>query len=389
MRIHNFILLFVCISFCLGCSSKSAAEKKSIQVGAEQFEDYLPQIQNKKVGLVANHTSIVHDVHLLDTLLSLEVDVAKIFSPEHGFRGRGEAGEKIHNETDAKTGIPIVSLYGKNYKPKAKDLQNIEVLLFDIQDVGVRFYTYISTMHYIMEACAENNIPLIVLDRPNPNGYYLAGPVLDTAFASFVGLHPIPLVHGLTIGELAFMINGEKWIQSPCELSVIACKNYTHKDKYTLPVQPSPNLPNMQAVYLYPSLGLFEGTTISIGRGTAFPFQVYGHPVFDSTLFQFTPQPIKYVSSNPKHKNKTCYGYDLREIDAKEGFTLEFLINAYHNGPEDQNFFNNFFPKLAGNKSLQAQIEAGLSAEEIAATWKDKIALYKKQRKKYLLYKDF
>ena len=362
--IYIFILLYLTAIFS-SCSNSSTPAKKPVEVGAHQFDAYIPLLKNKKVGLVANHTSLVQKTHLLDTLLNLGISVSKIFSPEHGFRGDAEAGELINNTIDEKTGVPIISLYGKNYKPKNSDLSDIEILVFDIQDVGVRFYTYISTMHYILEGCAENNIPLIVLDRPNPNGFYVAGPILDTTFSSFVGIHPIPLVHGLTIGELAMMINGEKWIAAKCDLTVIKCKNYTHDLLYELPINPSPNLPNMQAVYLYASLGLFEGTIMSVGRGTEFPFQVYGHPQFDTTLFYFIPQSVPGVSTNPKYNNQKCFGYDLRELKLNKKFTLSFLINAYNNCAENEQFFNSFFHKLAGTKELQKQIESGMTEEEI------------------------
>lgn len=383
-----FLLSFCSIILC-SCISSEAKKEKPIEVGAKQFKEYLHLLKNKNVGLVANHTTVVDTTHLLDTLLSYDVAIKKIFSPEHGFRGNKEAGKKISNMVDEKTGIPIISLYGNNYKPKSKDLEEIDIIIFDIQDVGVRFYTYISTMHYVMEACAENGIPVIILDRPNPNGHYISGPVLDTAYSSFVGKHPVPLVHGLTVGELAQMINGEKWISKECDLTIINCKNYTHSKKFELPINPSPNLPNMQSVYLYPSLGLFEGTVISVGRGTDFPFQVYGHPSFDSTLFTFTPRPITGASNNPKFKHQKCYGYDLRKIDVSNGFTLSFLINAYKKCPKNEQFFNPFFEKLTGNQLLQEMIEKGKTEDEIFASWKDDLEQYKLLRKKYLLYKDF
>lgn len=358
--------------------------------GAHRTEMYLPLLEKKSVGIVTNHSGMINSVHLVDSLLNYGITIKKIFSPEHGFRGIADAGELIKNDIDTKTKLPIISLYDKVKKPSPEHLRDVEILVFDIQDVGVRYYTFISTLHYVMEAAAENSIPLIVLDRPNPNGFYIDGPVLDTTLRSFVGLHPIPVVYGMTIGEVALMINGERWIKSekPCQLTIIPCLNYTHQSKYILPVPPSPNLPNMASVYLYPSLGFFEGTVISTGRGTPFPFQVYGHPLLKNHPFEFTPQP-RPGATNPKFKGKKCYGEDLRntliaqgEVD---GISLTFLIRAY-NELGIPNFFNNYFNYLAGNRLLQKQIEQRLDEEEIKAGWQADIEKFKIMRSKYLLY---
>jgi uncharacterized protein YbbC (DUF1343 family) len=364
-------------------------------VGAERMESYLPSLDGKSVAIVANHTSLVDDQHIVDTLLTRGVHIRKIFSPEHGFRGDKDAGELVHTYVDGKTGLPVISLYGKRKKPKKEDLQDIDVVVFDIQDVGVRFYTYISTMHYVMEACAENDVKFIVLDRPNPNGFYIDGPVLDTQYRSFVGMHPIPLVYGMTIAELARMINGEGWLKDDlkCDLSWVPCANYTHDSLYKLPVRPSPNLPNMRSVYLYPSLGLFEGTIVNVGRGTEFPFQVYGHPKLQGD-FQYTPRPIKGASMHPKHKNKQCKGTDLREYPldsmfSEPGLKLEWLAEAYEELQGTEDFFLKFFTNLSGNSTLQEKIEEGQSIDKIQQSWDDKIEEFKKKREQYLIYEDF
>ena len=333
---------------------------KDIRVGADKTEVYLPLIQNKKVAIIANQTSITHGTHLVDTLLSLDISVKKVFAPEHGFRGMADAGEHIKSGIDKKTGLPTISLYGDNKKPKPADLADIDVVVFDIQDVGVRFYTYISTMHYVMEACAENNKQFIILDRPNPNGFYVDGPVLNSKHQSFVGMHPIPLVHGLTVGELAEMINEEGWLKNKikCNLTVILCDNYSHADYYQLPIKPSPNLPNMNSVYLYPSLGMFEGTIVSVGRGTDFPFQVIGHPELKNTTFSFVPKPSN-GAKDPMYNGKACYGFDLREIGVNEitnykKIYLNWLLGTYQNTPDKSTYFlkNNFFNLLTGNSVL-------------------------------------
>ncbi len=372
------------------------ARAQEILPGARLMSNYLPLVQGKRVAVVANHTTLVSSKHLVDTLLSAGVAVKKIFSPEHGFRGDIEAGELIGNYTDKVTGLPVISLYGGSKKPKPADLSDVDVLIFDLQDVGVRFYTYISTMHYVMEACAENNKPLIILDRPNPNGFYVDGPVLDTAYRSFVGMHPVPLVHGMTIGEFAQMINGEGWLKGKiqCNLTVIPCKGYTHSMTTALPVRPSPNLPNHLSILLYPSLGLFEGTVVSVGRGTDYPFQVFGFPNFPDKGFRYIPVEKRGASLNPPYKGKPVYGIDLRDysvnyfLDRRE-IILDWLIYSYNNYPEKDKFFNNFFNLLAGTSLLRQQIESGLTPSEIRATWQPALEQFKLLRKKYLLYPDF
>jgi uncharacterized protein YbbC (DUF1343 family) len=367
-------------------------KNNSIVCGAERIEDYLPMLQNKRIALVVNQTSVVGKTHLADTLLAKKVTVKKIFSPEHGFRGIADAGEKVNNEIDAKTGLPIISLYGNNKKPSSGSLEDVDIVIFDIQDVGARFYTYISTMHYVMQACADNNKQLIILDRPNPNGYYIGGPVLDPKFKSFVGMHPIPIVHALTVGELAMMINGEHWLDSgkTCQLEIIKVKNYTHKDHYSLPVKPSPNLPNDEAIKLYPTLCLFEGTNISVGRGTAFPFQVIGSPNIKNGTFTFTPKSIEGMAKNPMYENVKCYGSDLRHLYPESSmFNLRFLIDCYQKTDDKEKYFNNFFNKLAGNNNLQEQVKKGMSESQIKETWQPDLNKYKTLRKKYLLYPDF
>lgn len=362
------------------------------------MDDYLPLIEGKKVALCGNHTSMVGETHLVDTLLARGINVVRLFSPEHGFRGDAEAGATIQSGKDSKTGLPIVSLYGKNKKPLPEQLAGIDVILFDIQDVGCRFYTYISTLHYVMEAAAECHIPVIILDRPNPNGYFVDGPVLNKEFSSFIGMHRVPVVHGMTIGEYGSMLNGEKWLANgvQCDLTVMAMRGYTHSTRYSLPVAPSPNLQSDEAVYLYPSLCLFEGTFISVGRGTDKPFQVYGHPDLKAGDFYFTPQPIKGVSENPLQKGLRCRGVDLTEsartmLDSANSFTLRYIMDAFRNFPDKDGFFsrNNFFSKLAGNNELQKQIMSGMTEDEIRATWKPALSEFKILRKKYLLYPDF
>ena len=367
----------------------------SIITGAEQTEVYFPLLKGKNVALIANQSSLIKQTHLVDTLLHSHINIVKIFCPEHGFRGVADAGKTIGNTKDAKTGLPIISLYGKHKKPTVPDLQNIDIVVFDIQDVGVRFYTYISTLHFVMEACAENHLPLVVLDRPNPNGFYVDGPVLDTAVKSFVGMHPVPIVHGMTIGEYALMINGQKWLTNKiqCDISVITCKNYNHKTLYKLPVKPSPNLPNIKSVLLYPSLGLFEGTVVSVGRGTNSPFQIFGHPQYKKADFKFTPTSTQ-GATNPKYKGELCKGVDLRSLGlekliSKKQIDLQYLIDAYSTLHKKTTFFNNYFYKLAGEKTLQQQITNGLPQEQIRASWQTKITNFKKIRKQYLLYPDF
>ena len=372
----------ICISLVLFTFS---AQAQKLVLAAERTDIYLHHLQNKKVGVVGNQTSMITNTHLVDSLISLGIDLVKVFSPEHGFRGKEDAGAIIEDGIDSKTGIPIFSLHGKNKKPQAEQLQGIDVLVFDIQDVGVRFYTYISTLHYVMEAAAEFGIPVLILDRPNPNGHFVDGPILDTAFRSFVGMHPIPIAHGMTIGEYAKMITGENWISTRCEIIVIEMENYTHNTNYELPIKPSPNLPNARAVNLYPSLCLFEGTSISIGRGTDYPFQQFGAPYLKSS-YSFIPKSGE-GSKYPKHENTECFGTDLRFQDNYlTAINLNWLIETYKQCPRKEKFFNNFFDKLAGTDKLKKQIIAGKTAKEIKASWEEGLEEFKKVRRKYLIY---
>ncbi|MCC7333164.1 MAG: DUF1343 domain-containing protein [Flavobacteriales bacterium] len=406
MNFNPFIILLFVILFLIGCTSQkkiidtenilqtSVADSNSVNTlkiteGAERLTEYLPLIREKRVGIVANHTSFISGTHLVDTLLQLKINIVKVFSPEHGFRGKADAGENVSSDVDKSTGLPLISLYGKNKKPTAEQLSGIDVVIFDIQDVGARFYTYISTMHYVMEACAENNIELIVLDRPNPNGDYVDGPVLKKGFESFVGMHSVPIVHGLTIGEYAQMINGEEWLlnQVKCKLQVIKMEGYSHTTHYVLPIKPSPNLPNMQAVYLYPSICLFEGTAISLGRGTEKPFQMIGHPKLDYE-FYFIPKPT-YGAKEPLLKGQKCFGIDLSNLPVKKELDLSYLIDFYKQYPAKDEFFHKFFNTLAGNSELQQQIKNDIPLGEIKLSWRKDIEQYKAIRKKYLLYQDF
>lgn len=403
---RKILILFFFSAIChFACAHKQPATVNSetsssqeIIVGAEQLGEYIPLLEGKNVAICGNQTSRIGSAHLVDTLFALKINIVKIFSPEHGFRGEAEAGATVGSSTDPVTGISIVSLYGSNKKPTPEQMKGIDILLFDIQDVGCRFYTYISTLHYIMESAAENNVEVIILDRPNPNGYFVDGPVLEEAYSSFVGMHPVPVVHGMTIGEYGRMINGEGWLKgkTTCHLTVIPMKNYTHFSRYSLPYPPSPNLTTDEAIYLYPSLCLFEGTCISIGRGTEIPFQVYGHPLLQSGDYYFTPQPIKGVSENPPQKGKKCRGKDLtglakEHIAKNNNFKLTFLMNAYQHFPKDHEFFTNaaFFDKLAGNKTLRQQIIDGVPESEIIDSWQPLLDDFKKKRKTYLLYPDF
>ena len=368
-----------------------------LRTGAECMERYLPFLEGKRVAVCGNQTSVVGKTHLVDTLLSRNVNIVKLFCPEHGFRGQAEAGATIASGKDPLTGLPVVSLYGKNKKPTAEQLQNVDIVLFDLQDVGCRFYTYISTLHYVMEAAAENGVKVVVLDRPNPNGFYVDGPVLDPQYKSFVGMHPVPVVYGMTIGEYARMINGEKWLANgvQCDLTVILLEGYTHETRYVLPVAPSPNLQTVEAVYLYPSLCLFEGTNVSVGRGTDHPFEMYGAPGMRAGDYRFTPHAIPGVSENPPFKDVECVGFLLSEI-ASYGFyklvpgelDLSYLMTAYQNCPDKASFFlkNNFFDKLAGTAQLRKQIVEGATDEEIRASWQPGLDAFKAVRAKYLLY---
>jgi uncharacterized protein YbbC (DUF1343 family) len=384
----------------------------TIIVGANQTERYLPVLKGKRVGVVANQTSVIRVVgkisglkkseadgleiitdryeHIVDSMLKLNIKIKKVFSPEHGFRGKADAGELVEDGKDTKTGLDIYSLHGKHKKPTKEQLQDIDIMVFDIQDVGVRFYTYISTLHYVMEACAEKNIPLLILDRPNPNGNYVDGPVLEKEHTSFLGMHPIPLVHGMTIGEYAQMINGENWLSDSvkCELTIIPVKNYTHTATYSLPIRPSPNLPNDQSIKLYPSLGLFEGTNINAGRGSEFQFQRYGAPFLDKNHYGFSYTPVSnFGAKYPKHQNRVCYGADLSDIKAERGFNLRYIIDSYNNTTDKSKFFNMAnFTKHAGTEKLQQQIEAGKTTNEIKNSWQKGLSDFKLVREKYLIY---
>ena len=385
----SLILFFLFVTVFPECISGK------VVAGAGRFEQYLPFIQGKRVGMVVNHTSVVGtgQTHLLDTLLKQHINVVKVFAPEHGFRGNADAGETVKDGKDSRTGVSIVSLYGNNKKPTAAQLKDIDVILFDIQDVGARFYTYISTMYYVMEACAENNKEMIVLDRPNPCDY-VEGPILKPAYRSFVGMLPIPVLHGCTIGELARMINGEGWIahkKNPCSLKVIPATGWIHGEPYSLPIKPSPNLPNDQAIALYPSLCPFEGTAISVGRGTLYPFQVIGSPDIRISSFSFRPEALEGFDKNPMYKNQYCYGNNLRHITAPKGFSLKYIITyyqAYQDLGKADKFFTRpqWFDLLIGNRTVREQITKGASEEEIRAGWQNELEAYKKMREKYLLY---
>ena len=378
-----------------------AKSSKHILTGANQWQSYMDLLSNKKVGVVANQTSMVNDTlenkhnlrvvdfHLVDFINEFDKNVTKVFAPEHGFRGKADAGEVVKDGVDLKTGIPIISLYGKNKKPTAAQLSNVDIMVFDIQDVGARFYTYISSLHYVMEACAENNIPVIVLDRPNPNGHYTDGPILEPEHTSFVGMHPVAVVHGMTIGEYAQMINGQGWLanQIQCDLRVIKMKNYTHQTTYSLPVKPSPNLPNDVAITLYPSLCFFEGTPISAGRGTSKQFQIFGAPTLSKKNYSygFTPQANE-GAKYPKFKGEYCNGLDLSNTKKLNKINLHWLIQAYTTSGKKEEFFNTFFTKLAGTTKLQEQITQGHSEKQIRASWQQGLNAYNLMRKEYLLY---
>lgn len=402
--IKNTALLFVMIV--LSCGNSSPYQNKApLTVAANQLELYLPLLKNKRVGIVANQTSVIFknssglglngelikndNIHLVDSLIKRDVSVIKVFAPEHGYRGRADAGEYVKGGIDLKTGLPIVSLYGENRKPDPKVLEDLDVVVFDIQDVGTRFYTFVSTLHYMMEGCAALDIPLIVLDRPNPNGHYVDGPVLDLNYKSFVGMHAVPITHGMTLGEFAKMINGEHWLEDDlnCDLTVIPVANYNREDVYILPIPPSPNLPNQKAINLYPSLCLFEGTHVSVGRGTENQFQIFGSPFLgdENYSFQFIPKP-NFGAKNPKHKAKICYGKDLKNVDFLNDINLNWLIEAYENTTDKSSFFNSFFTKLAGQTTLQQQIEKGWSALEIKRSWENDLEQFKALRSNYLLY---
>ncbi|CAM3476727.1 exo-beta-N-acetylmuramidase NamZ domain-containing protein [Flavobacterium chungbukense] len=366
----------------------SEIDPPAIKTGADNYEKYLPLLKDKKIGIVTNQTGILSNkTHLVDFLLEKKIAVQTIFAPEHGFRGTADAGEHVVDGKDPKTGLSIISLYGDNKKPKPAQLNGIDIMIFDLQDVGARFYTYISSLHYVMEACAENNLPLIILDRPNPNGSIVDGPLLEKEFASFVGMHPIPLLHGMTIGEYAQMVNGQKWLKNgvQCKLTVIPCLNYNRNMAYSLLVKPSPNLPNDQSINLYASLCLFEGTNVSMGRGTEKQFQIYGSPFLTKTNFSFTPKP-NFGAKDPLYNGKECFGEDLTSYPKLQQLELKWLLKAYQNTTDKSKFFNAFFTKLAGTKKLQQQIESGVSEKEIRASWKKDLQAFQIMRKPYLLY---
>jgi uncharacterized protein YbbC (DUF1343 family) len=425
----NTFLFILILLFSFGCSSvkKSKVESQkskaiatettnqkfknlALKTGAENHETYLPLLGNKRIGIVTNPTGIVKyqsidimyvqdpriepqtkitnkEISIVDFLLNKNISIQKIYAPEHGFRGTADAGEVIKDGKDIKTNLPIISLYGNNKKPKSEQLADIDIMIFDIQDVGARFYTYISTLHYVMEACAENNIKLIVFDRPNPNGTIVDGPVLEMEHKSFVGMHPIPVLHGMTIGEYAKMINGEKWLANgvTCNLTVIPCTNYKRDIPFSIPVKPSPNLPNDQSINLYASLCFFEGTNVSVGRGTEKQFQIYGSPFLLKTDFSFTPIP-NFGAKEPMHKDILCYGEDLTTIKKVSHLELKWLLKAYANTSDKTVFFNDFFTKLAGTKKLQEQIVNGVSEKEIRKSWEEGLNAFKEIRKKYLIY---
>jgi uncharacterized protein YbbC (DUF1343 family) len=394
-----FLSLFACaMTPSSNTSLASIATNPDIIVGASRTKAYFIHLKNKRVAVVANATSTIGTTHLVDSLLEAGINVVKVFAPEHGFRGNHGAGDKVSDERDAKTGLPLVSLYGKNKKPSAEMLQDVDVIVFDIQDVGARFYTYISTMHYVMEAANEQGKELIILDRPNPNGHYVDGPVWEKKFTSFVGMHPIPMVHGLTVGELAMMIAGEKWIANSekLKLSVIPVVNYTHADFYSLPIAPSPNLPNMSAIYAYPSLCLFEGTMVSIGRGTDKPFQCFGFPSHKNGVFSFTPQDIAGIVNNPPYEGQLCHGH-LVDTFSEYYFQnhgeiyLNWLISMFEESEKKDAFFTEaaFFDKLAGTDKLRKDLLAGKNEDYIRKSWESDLSVYKIMRKKYLLYADF
>ena len=372
-------------------SFTSASCQKQITISAANVDAYIPLLKQKKVGIVAHQASVISSVkntiHLVDMLKKSGISIKKVFAPEHGFRGTADAGEKVENRIDSKTQLPIISLYGKNRKPNKEQLKGIEIIVFDLQDVGVRFYTYLSTLHNVMEACAENNIPLIVLDRPNPNAHYIDGPVLNLEHKSFVGMHPVPIVYGMTIGEYAQMINGEKWLANSikCDLTVIPLQNYTHQTTYELKVRPSPNLPNKQSIALYPSLCLLEPTRVSIGRGTDLQFQVYGHPGFPKTEFSYIPKS-NFGSKNPKHKGQICYGENLTTVNPPSRIELKWLLNAYSNFSEKDSFFLKGFERISGVSNLKNQLIEGASEKTIRDSWTDGLNEFKKTRIKYLLY---
>ncbi len=381
------IRLYASLFFLCSILSCDAQTNIHVLTGAEQLNELTPKLKNKRVGLVVNHTSLIGKTHLADTLKSSGINIIRIFGPEHGFRGTAADGEYVNDSIDSKTGISVVSLYGKNRKPTVKQFSDLDIVIFDIQDVGTRFYTYIGTMHYVMETCAETKTKLIILDRPNPNAF-VDGPINTKPLQSFVAMHAIPIAHGLTVGELAQMINGEGWLANKmkCDIEIVKLKNWKHSDEYVLPLKPSPNLPTQQAVKLYPSICLFEGTVISLGRGTSAPFQVLGNPELKNMDYQFTPVTIKGVAVNPPQENKLCYGLDLRNAPVERKIDLKYLFTMYNAYPEKEKFFLPYFDILAGTTVLKQQIKDGLTEGQIRESWKEDLEKYKEVRKKYLLY---
>jgi uncharacterized protein YbbC (DUF1343 family) len=378
-KIKQNIIIFMIIS-------SFGANAQELVLGAQRIDNILQHLSNKNIAIVGNQTSMINNTHLVDTLINLKQSIKKVFSPEHGFRGKEDAGAHINDEIDKKTGLPIISLHGKNKKPAKASLKDIDIIVFDIQDVGARFYTYISTLHLVLEAASEENIKVLVLDRPNPNGHYIDGPILEKEYESFIGKHPIPIVHGMTIGEYAKMIIGEKWIDKKCDLVIIRMLNYNRQEIYNLPIKPSPNLPNKRSINLYPSLCLFERTTVSIGRGTNFPFQHFGAPFIKSD-YSFTPQSGD-GSKYPKHENTTCFGKDLRfQKNILNSLNIDWLIECYNQSPNKEEFFTLNFDKLAGTDKLRKQITAGLTSKDIKKSWEEGLTDFKDIREKYLIYK--
>ena len=398
MTLNSMHLLFIrfyvkstFLFFVFAFGQNSIVGQTRISPGAESSKVYLPRLKNKKVGVVAHQASLLfnksNNQHLVDFLKENDIEIEKIFAPEHGFRGKADNGEKIGDYYDNETGVPIISLYGKNKKPSKENLKNLDIVIFDLQDVGVRFYTYISTLHYVMEACAEMKIPVIVLDRPNPNLHYIDGPVLEEEYSSFIGMHPVPIVYGMTIGEYALMINGEGWLKNDlvAELEIIPIKNYTRKSVYDLPKRPSPNLPNSQSIALYPSLCLLEQTVISIGRGTEKQFQIFGHPKLKINNYTFKPLP-NFGSKNPKHNGIVCYGKNLSKVPKPKKIELKWIIEAYKYFPNQSGFFLKGFNLIAGNEKLKQQLISFSGENKIRKSWEPELELFKKIRKKYLIY---
>lgn len=385
-NLKNTVLLFVFVF-----SFSSSFCQNEILTGADQYDEYIPFLKNKTIGIVAHKASRVNnEIHLVDFLVENKIKIKTIFAPEHGYDGRADNGDLLSDSKDQSTGLNIISLHGKIKKPLPEHLQGIDLMVFDLQDVGARFYTFLSTLHYVMQACAEANIPVLLLDRPNPNGHYVDGPVLDMKFKTYVGMHPVPIVHGMTLGEYASMINGENWLGKnlKCNLRIVKIKNYTHKTKYILPVRPSPNLPNNQAISLYPSLCLLEPTTISIGRGTEKQFQIYGHPNFPKSKFKFKPAP-NFGSKSPKWNDNICFGVSLEKIEISDQLNLSWLIDAYNKLPKNYIFFKDSFERIAGTDNLRKQIINKVSINQIRKSWEPGLENYKKLRKKYLIYPDY